>query len=505
MLEKLREKIANLVSPETTERIIETIDLLQIKLEDAEYTKLNNIIMDNDLSAGSLIEVRKTSYMYWLKYPMVKQAVRLLTEFVFADGVGKPKAKDEQVQDAVDEIWNHPNNQKELFGIQAQIEKSDQLQVDGEIFFVLFEDTDTKMLEISSLNPNEIVDVITDKDNKNKVLYYKRDFITREYDYATNNYKEGSVPQTLYYKDWENENETVPTGLTEAKIGKGVIYHVKVNYIRSKRGMPETYVYQSWAKSQKKMAEDLATYTKAMSTFAWKKKLKFGGKASVEALKNTYQAKRDRTNPTPATAATLIENEYIENSPFDFKTGATDWEKNIRQMGLQIFAGSGFGEQYFCNPATGNLAIGDKMELQVIKKVAGRQKLWADVYLKILMYGIKDRTILNEAEDGETQEVDYTIDIDFPPITTSNTLAQMQAIQIAMQERIITKNEAAVLGLTLLGVNNINEVIEALKDEPEPVQPPNPFMQQQPQMSKEAMMEILSKLEKRLKEAVNAE
>jgi hypothetical protein len=50
----------------------------------------------------------------WLADPMAGAAVEMLNEFTFGRGVARPRFKDKEAQEVVDEAWDDPQNQRVL-------------------------------------------------------------------------------------------------------------------------------------------------------------------------------------------------------------------------------------------------------------------------------------------------------------------------------------------------------------------------------------------------------
>jgi len=510
MFNGIREKLGKIFIGSEVQDLQETISLLQIKMEDEVWKNINTLSYDKEFSPSDLKEIRATSLLYYHKNPMVKQAIRLVTEFVFANGVSMPKSSNDKIQDAIKELWNNEQNQAELFSFTSQLEKSDDLQINGELYLVLFTGEKTKETEIASIDADEITEIITDDENKKKVLWYKRTYFKQEFSYENGKYETGRQ-ETKYYRDWKNESEDIPEGLKEEQIAEGVIYHVKINSVRSKHGISEVYVILGWARAHKRMIENLATFSKAKSIFAWKKKLLKGAKAQLDTLKNTYDAKTNLSNPSTATASTIIENQAIDNQGIEYKTGAGDWEKDIRQMVLPIAAGSGFSEQYFGNPSTANLAIGDKLELPLLKKIERWQKLWENIYINIIKYSLEKRGVKFQETDvsdvTKNKSIIFDVDIDFPPIVVHDIENYMKSLEIGKRIGGIDQEEIEFKTLTILGVNNINAVMERMQKERGKKEKEELTMQVPPVMAPQAQafgagaLEAVARMSKLIKEA----
>jgi hypothetical protein len=151
----------------------------------------------------------------------------------------------------------------------------------------------------------------------------------------------------------------------------------------------------------------------------------------------------------------------MENKQVEMKTGANDWASNIRQMRLGVATGSGFGEQYFGDPSTSNLAIGEKMELPLLKQIETWQKLWSDIYFNILAYGVG---LGNSEGTEETKNEQLELDIDFPPIVVQDVLKLNQALATAKANNYIDDVDGRLLTLTGFGINNIDESMERMEE-----------------------------------------
>src|SRR3954469_13215408 len=70
----------------------------------------------------------------WLADPMAGAAVEMLNEFTFGRGVARPRFKDKEAQEVVDEAWDDPQNQRVLTSFLGQIKLGNSLSVQSNVF-----------------------------------------------------------------------------------------------------------------------------------------------------------------------------------------------------------------------------------------------------------------------------------------------------------------------------------------------------------------------------------
>ena len=403
--------------------------------------------------------------------------MNLTTYFVFGEGVGAPKSKDEKLQEVIDVFWNDHDNKKALTSFVSQQMLCNKLQYEGNLFFALFTD-DAGNVRVRIINTNEISDIIRDPGDRMRTLFYKVNNNSNKYNFRSDTY-DIATTGVIYYPDMDNFNPE-DYGVPEAKLKKEIaIYHVKINCdINDKFGIPELYRGLDWIKANKDMAGDLATLIRSLSTIAWKKKIK-GTPAQVASLKTLYHAKTDLSNIGPSAGSTQVENQNLDLTPVDTPTGGVVIGKEgMRQMKLMVCSASGLFEHYFGDPSTGNLATATTMELPMIKKFLYHQQIWSGIYSGILQYQINKKIDLgvlpgSSEYNSLTNRIEYkrgfddTIDHDFPPIIDKELKPLAEALQIAVDAGMCSQETGARIFLLAAGQNNIDDEIEKIAIETE--------------------------------------
>ncbi len=341
----------------------------QLALEDVGWVTLSSTTQQVILPAERILNLR-LSRLYATKDPLGKQAVRLWTDYTFGPGM-VATAKEEKTEEVRKAFWNSKDNEKVLSTLGQQ-KSSNKLLMDGEVFFAIFLGGDNKA-NIRWIDPLEIAEIITDTDDKEKVLYYRRSWTDSQ-----------SSPHVTYYRDYTNQEGVEAKGIdnTEVKYdennnlyGAALIYHLAYNTTTA-RGNPLLLPAIPWMKYYNKFLSSRIAITLALAKFAWRSKVK-GGQAQADAIKA-------KTNEQEINdASILVENMGVDTTPIKTDTGARNAYTDGRMLKLQVCAAVGIPEQYFGDISIGNLATAKTVELPMLKMFQSYQKIWGDTYKDI--------------------------------------------------------------------------------------------------------------------------
>jgi hypothetical protein len=128
---------------------------------------------------------------------------------------------------------------------------------------------------------------------------------------------------------------------------------------------------------------------------------------------------------------------------------------------LQVSAGVGIPEQYLTGDiGIGNFATSKTVELPLQKMFQSYQQIWSDTYKDIF-------NIILEY-NGIAEDKRY-VDIDFPEIAPKDSQALLKSIVdlVTVMPRFTDSRDIQQLVLLNLGINNPNEVLDALTKETE--------------------------------------
>jgi hypothetical protein len=464
----------------------EQIAELELASEDVWWRRVGGVGGTHDFSRQYLSRIVRESRLYFLKNPLINRAVSVQAYYVFGQGVsitGRVPVVNDVIQDFLDD----PANRTELTSHQARVGKEVQLEIEGNLFFVLFTNQTSGQVRIRTLPFDEVTDILTDPEDRKTVWYYKREWRRREVSLATG--KESFTDEVTYYPDWQYRPET-----RQATIGGKTIqwdtpvYHVKVGGMPDMLfGVPEVYAALDWATAYKSWLEDWATIAKALSRFAWKATPK-GGKRGVQATKaklgTTVSEGANESiekNPPPSTGSVAILPEGMDLSPIP-KTDAVIHAKDGRELRLMVAAAVGLPDHFFGDSSVGNYATSRTLDRPTELKFLDRQTLWSSILVDVLsyvvdqsaMYGALSKIGARIGSDGHAlldidpntgEPMARDVDVAYPPIlehdilTTVNSIVNAITLGGKAPAGTIEPKLAVRLLLEALGVNNIDEIL----------------------------------------------
>lgn len=436
-----------------------------------------NKVTDNSLlrpMKRTVNTIRNGIIRHQLKYSTdgyIKRGINLHTDFVFGKGIDIPKAKSDVImEEVVKPFWRDPVNRRNYFSFMAQQRRHRETSLSGELNILLKIDQITSRVRLYPILPHEIIEVIPDKDEPGRPAFYQLRHTVREWDFQRNQWK-GTVDTDLQlhrayrYKIFEASND---------ELARGLVYHVGLNeFFDLMRGESDIHACYEESESARDIAQDGATLSRANAEIGYKMIIKKGGKTVKDEVMEYLKTRIDGANPTPAPGSEWVENDAVSREWMQSRdTGAQSREKDQRMMRMYGFAAMGFGEHYFGDASTGNLATSTSMELPVIKMIEGEQKFWESVYHDLVNFQIDiaavGGVISGEVVDREELEVETEenrlIDIDFPPITQKEINRYVTAITGAESASLLPYKEAARLVMEAFGVNNIDEALDELTD-----------------------------------------
>ncbi len=410
----------------------------QLKLEDKGWLNLSQTTGEVVTEAERVLNV-KLSRLYYTKDPLGAQSVRLWTDYTFGPGLTW-KAKDDQTQKVLTAFWNAPINQPVL-SVRGQRKSSDKDLVDGEIFFALFLGAKGQAA-IRRIDPLEITEIITDPDDVENVLYYKRLWSDRL-----------STPHTSIYRSTTNikgEPTTDLQGQTVSHTDDALVYHLTFRTI-TQRGNPLLLPALDWIKQYRRFLASRIAIMLALARFAWKTKVA-GGQTAVNAIKAITDDKEINAG------SQLLENMGSDTQPIKTDSGARNAYQDGRQIKLQVAAAVGIPEQYFGDISIGNLATAKTVELPMMKMFQSYQAVWADTYRDIFQLVLAHNNIPPEK---------WYVDIDFPAIAPADIAQAAEAIVAILNviPELAALDDVMQIALITLGIDDPAEVLDQLAKE----------------------------------------
>jgi len=444
------------------------------------------------LTGGERTDAQQAMTYYAERDPVASRAMGLKRDYTFGRGVSSPSAADDQVQEVVSAFWNDPENRKSIGRARAQWSLADRLYKRGEVFFVLFVNCIDGSVMLRVLEDDtEIKEILRHPGDATKNLYYKRQWTEAELDLsdlATSGTYTKTTGKTRndWYCDWHNRTgEYADKGVIGQVDEHGqpltriYMHHLKLG--DGTRGIPPDYPAISWIKALRGFLEDRITLVYAQAVFAFRQKIA-GGQTAVQRLVARWGslniAKKYATGGKERREGgqTLIESGGSELEPMYPKTGASEAQTDGRMIRHQICAGTGITEpDLFGDASTGNLATLSAMNAPMLKGFESWQQLWQDEFKDILEFVVDMARLYNRefkayvAQVEKTgEEVDTSVDINFPPIVTRDmsvalgALATILTTQANAGIEVMTPRRFAAEILSILGETDVDSALEQM-------------------------------------------
>jgi len=417
-----------------------------LALEDKGW--ITNLSGTNVIEGSERIGIINRARQCYHYYALAKQGIRLWVNYTFGTGIswtivdidenGKPiEDQESEASKIISEIWYGHNNES-VFSAKGQYKSARKLLIDGEVFFALFVGADET--NVRRIDPLEITEIITDKDDTENVLLYKREWTDS-----------AGGSHTAYYPSITNlDRKPVKDSSGSQKSpdkNAPFVYHLPLDELGD-RGVSILTPILDWLKLYRRYMASRVAVMLALARFAWKVKVK-GGATAVASEKGKF-------NDTMYQAGSIrIENEGVDTTQIKTDSGGAAASEDGRQLKLLIANGFGIPEQYFCDISTGNLATAKTVELPMLKQFQTHQQLWGDAYRTIF-------EVILTIKDIDLDKIN--IDIDFPEIAPEDAVAAVTAINQAVMAfpEFASSPEVQKLTLMNLGLNNTDEILQAL-------------------------------------------
>ncbi len=404
-----------------------------------------------DFSRESLRRIAKTAREFYLANPLVGRGLRVMRYYVFGQGVSV-KAKDELVNEVVQEFWLHHRNQAVLTSTQAMGDQGTSLSVEGNLFFALFTNGFTGRVQVRSIPFAEIDEVVCDPQDRAVPWFYKRTW--RE---PRDPLGGGMDSRTLtaYYPDWQHPAVRDPARERPDMVaGKMIVWDTPIRHVRvgglpdMTFGVPEVYAAIDWARAYARSLSDDATRSAALARFVYRLSVG-GGQQRVNAAKSKLgttlndAAGTEETNPPPARGSIAVVPKGQELEPMRV-AGATLQPDHNRSLRTHTAAAMDLPETFFGDANVGNHATAKTLDRPTELKFAERQELWTGLLTGLCRYAVEQsamapygllqgKRVINPFDPDDVRieligVADDHIDVDFPSILEADLVEYVNAI-----------------------------------------------------------------------------
>jgi hypothetical protein len=437
-----------------------------LRREDVGWSSVSSAAADTskEYTHAELLKIRKNCREVWRHDGTVCNAERLLLVGSIGKGLIKPTATTPGVQTVVDAVWKDKDNQRVLFGLQALERINLAFMLDGEVFFAVHTSNADSAVKLSLIDPDEITNVIPHPDNKDRPLCYQRTFYDREFDFASGTWVTTTTARTIYYRDigisdpldpHAEIDDAAPLLADIPNLQENVaIYHVMVNTVGT-RGVPLVARAVEWVKAYHGCIKDLVNLAKALAAIAWYKKVRSRNAEAIAA-----SAQQMSTLP-PGAGAVHVANDSTELAPVNVGVGGvSNLSSAMREIYLIVLRCFGFGEHWYCEANTGNLATAQAMELPALWMLTRWQNLYRAIIEELLAFAIERARQRGEVK-GEDED-NLSVKVDFPspePRDTGSLPNLLNSLDQVSRSGLISPWEASYQAYQALGTSNPTEML----------------------------------------------
>lgn len=474
-----------------TERLAELENFIA---EDRDWIQLGAYNEDQQFSRQGLQAIGRIARLMYIANPLINRGVSVKADYVWGRGVNI-SAKDETINELVQQFLDDRYNQVELTSQPARVQKEIELQCDGNIFFAFIIEPISGRVRIRTIPVDEITEMITDPGDKKQVHYYRREWQEVSVNLETDTTETKS--RIAYYPDWQYwQTHKQRATIGDHEVINVPVYHVKVGGFSDwKFGVGEVHSALYWAKAYNKFLSNWATLMAVYARFALKITTSGGqqGRDSAKAKIGTTitGASAVDRNPPPATGSAFLrsQNEQgVTQADVDVvrTAGATTSAEDGRRLLLMVCAALGIPETFLGDVSVGTLATAKSLDRPTELAFVNRQQLWTFIHHVIIDFVIycsakapkgivataKIATI-GKNEYGEDviewqDDVNAHVDIDFPSVVEHDLQAYIGAVKSAatldgQTPSLLNDNRMlARMMLTALGENDIDELLDKL-------------------------------------------
>jgi hypothetical protein len=426
--------------------------------------------------------------------PLLKRGMQIRIGYIWGQGVqvraratGDDSAQD--VNAVVQTFWDA--NQATFAGDEAHDQLERGAATEGNVFICCFTSPMTGAVRIRTALADEVVEIITNPDDRDEPWYYIRHVPQKVVEQAyqrggtrTRNQVAKVAHPALGYRPQQR-----PKSIDGMPIRwDAPIKHVKVNPVAGWRfGVPDVYASLAWARAYKDFLVDWAQLTHSLSLIAWQATGGTKSKAQKVASGIAAAANGPGVGAIPpvgsgpagqaAVGTTDVKLEAVS------KSGATIDANSGKPLAGMAAAGLGLPvTMLLADPGiTGARAVAETLDLPTILEMGMRRLLWQAAFTEVIEYVIDQSAIaprgplrgtMSRDEWGRlhitlTGEVEKTLDWDWPPLVDVDPVELVKAIVSSADTTLGRAVPVVLLRLLLnaLGVKDVDEVLEEVTDD----------------------------------------
>lgn len=466
------------------ELLTESLAQAELALEDTGWARLG-AQADNEFSRDGLLRIARLSRAMACTNVLVRGGVNLRIAYVWGGGyqlAGRHESTNAVLQAFIDDV----GNQAAVFGEQACEENERSLETDGNVFISAVTAPRTGRVQVRTIPFDEIADVILNPDDRDDPWFYKRTWtsdvvVPVRGDDGTVKTTIDRQQQTVWYPAVGYRPLARPKSIDGALVRwDSPVLHVSVNRLNGwKFGIGDVYTAMPWARAYAEFLRDWALLMKSLAKFAWRQTAR-GSKASQAAAK--IRAVLPNPDGPVGSAVTSSPDVTLEAIP---KTGATLDSESGRPLATMVAAAFDLPVTTLLGDpgVTGARATAETLTRPTELAMGSRRSRWEQALQRLCWHVIVEAvrapqgplrgTVIRDElgreqltlapVDGE--DVDPGVDLAWPALSDPDVKAAVDAVVAAAGTMKLPDELIARLLLEALQVDDVDAVLDGMKDE----------------------------------------
>lgn len=360
-------------------------DLLYDLVQQLQWETLGAAGYTQDLTAERARAIDESRRL-WKYNPLAQWMIWLWTNYGFGENI-VITPEDEDAVETWEEFWKADRNQAVLAQDRIADKLSNWLLVDGDRFLALYASTLDGETTIRRINTKEITEIVTDPDDSNVPLFYKRQWSNTKNQQMTWYYPDhqaffdgtldrAELPMSAVRADEQNDQTTV------------VILHIAFNGKDedSLYGWPLLAAGSPWIRAQKRHLENRLAVSASKAMYARIAKVSGGSRQVDHVIANLRSAlsgtQRVETNPSAVPGSTLVENQAVNTTDLPMTTGASDAKTDGEMFSWMAGLSGGVFPHYLGMGDAYRLATATSMEKPLEMQFSRYQVFWGAQFRK---------------------------------------------------------------------------------------------------------------------------
>lgn len=457
------------------EELQESIADMQLAREDAGWTRIIGET-EKEFTRDGIQRNADLCRAYALANPLIKRGLNVRAAYVWGQGVGITASETgengrQDVNKVIQKFLDDPGNRRVFTGHQARLDNESAIGTDGNRFVACFTDQIDGDVQVRIIPFDEVQEILTNPEDSSEAWYYYRAWTEKK----IVNGRTATVERKAYYPAIGFHPVVQHRKIDDIEVmWEAPVCHVKDNNLAEWNwGVPDAYAAIPWIKAYKTYLEDWATLMRSLARISWQ--VKAADRHSAVAARKGLD---DAMKAPGAGGGFVGTNAQLEAVP---KSGADIDAESGKPLAVMVAAALEIPVTLLTGDpgSTGARAVAETLDRPMILGFESRREVWTEAYRAILNHVIdasatapggmlhghwerRNNTTARVVLDADTER---TLNVDWPSLDEMSGQDAVEMVVTAHGSGLIPNETAVRLALRYMGVNDIDEIIDTMRDD----------------------------------------